>query len=468
MALHAERLQLDRRVVEAKRLLAEALAEHQGQLTGVRAAEAERVVSYEALLAAFAQVRGGALFYPYLGSGLGRGALVELGDGSVKYDLISGIGVHHWGHGGGPLLESQVSAALSDVVMQGNLQQNLESAELSLALLGLASGGTGLVHCFLSSSGAMANENALKLVFHKRPGANRILAFEHCFAGRTVALAQITDKPAFRVGLPAVLAVDYVPFFDPRQAGASTARALAVVREHLARYPGQHAAMWCELVQGEGGFNVGDRAFFVALLTELRARQVAIVIDEVQTFGRTLRPLAYQHFGLEEFVDVVAVGKMLQVCATLFSAAYRPAPGLLSQTFTASTSAIQAGRAIVAELAGEAFFGPTGRNQRVHGQFAAGFEAIAARHPGWIRGPYGLGAMIAFTVFDGSEERVKVLLRELFGLGVIAFYCGSYPARVRFLPPIGALRDTDIGVVCGLLEEALVRTAAATGWEGAA
>ena len=41
--------------------------------------------------------RGG--YYPYIGSGRGRGALVELIDGSVKWDMINGIGVHMFGRG---------------------------------------------------------------------------------------------------------------------------------------------------------------------------------------------------------------------------------------------------------------------------------------------------------------------------------------------------------------------------------
>ena len=60
----------------------------------------------------------------------------------------------------------------------------------------------------------MANENALKLLFHYQPRKTRILAFEGCFIGRTLALASITDKAKYRDGLPGTLSVDYLPFFD--------------------------------------------------------------------------------------------------------------------------------------------------------------------------------------------------------------------------------------------------------------
>lgn len=76
---------------------------------------------------AFSEARGGKLYYPYLGSGMGNGPFMELTDGSVRYDFINGIGVHHFEHSNAKIIEACLDAALEDTVMQGNLQQN-ESA----------------------------------------------------------------------------------------------------------------------------------------------------------------------------------------------------------------------------------------------------------------------------------------------------------------------------------------------------
>src|SRR5579859_3355188 len=60
-----------------------------------------------ALAAAIAARRGRPLFYDgIVGSGLGKGALVELADGSVKYDFITAIGTNFFGHGDPDLLET--------------------------------------------------------------------------------------------------------------------------------------------------------------------------------------------------------------------------------------------------------------------------------------------------------------------------------------------------------------------------
>jgi acetylornithine aminotransferase len=459
--LTSDRFRADPRVTEAKRLLLTALAQHQKTITGIRPADPQRKLSYDALISQWNQARGGNLFFPYLGAGIGNGPLVELADGSVKFDLISGIGVHHFGHSHPRLVEAGIDAALGDTVMQGNLQQNVESAKVAELLLQHAAKDSSLAHCFLTTSGAMANENALKLAFHKRPGTSRLMAFEHTFAGRTLALSSLTDKAAYRTGLPKALDVDYVPFFDSSRPAESIDRAVQAIRTHAARYPGQHAALWCELVLGEGGFYPGSAEFLEAVCKTAKASNLLVVADEVQTFGRTSELFAFQHFRLQRLVDIVTVGKMLQLCATLFTDTLKPAPGIVSQTFTASTSAILAAQAILEQLLSGEFFGPRGRNTQMHAQFTSRLDAIAARHTGWIRGPYGIGGMIAFTAFDGSDKLAKKLLQALFEAGVIAFYNGGAPTRIRFLPPVPVLTDNHINTVCTILEQTMQRVSEA-------
>lgn len=459
--LAAERLQNDPRIIEARRLVLAALAEHKQTLTDVRPPQKERATNYEQLVQDFADLRGGPLYFPYLGSGFGNGCLVELNDGSVKYDLISGIGVHGFGHSHPLLVSAGFDAAIQDTVMQGNLQQNVESADVSLLLLEAATreGSSRLAHVFLSTSGAMANENALKIAFQKHHPASRVLAFEHAFGGRTLALAQLTDKADYRQGLPTTLAVDYVPFLDPAEPKASGERAVRALRSHLDRYPGQHAVMCLELVQGEGGYNAGTREFFLPLLDLLKQHDITVWFDEVQTFGRSSSPFAFQTLGLGEYADVVTVGKMTQVCATLFTPALKPKPGLISQTFTGATSSLFAARAILNELLNGDYFGPTGQIAKLSNYFVSKLKDLASRRPGWVQGPFGFGTMIAFTPFDGSPEITKRLLIELYQAGVIGFIAGGRPARVRFLPPVGAARTEDIDAALEILESCMASIA---------
>ncbi len=452
--LIAKQLQADPRVAQAKQLILDALRDHQQMITGVRPPNPDFADEYQQALDEFGKLRGGALYYPYLSSGIGNGPFVELSDGSIKLDLITGIGVHGFGHSHPELVEAGIDAALCDTVMQGNLQQDSHGLEISRLLVDSAcETGGKLSHCFLSTSGAMANENALKIAMQHHAPADRIIAFEHCFAGRTLAMAQLTDKAAYRKGLPTVLGVDYIPFFDVNDPTGSTERAVAKFHEHLHRYPGKYCCLWMELIQGEGGYHVGDRLFFRELCKVAHDHGIAVIADEVQSFSRTSRLFAFQHFELDDCVDIVSLGKISQVCATLFTEEYKPQPGLISQTFTGNSMAILAGKAIVRGLLRGGFYGPEGHNMRFHQRFAGGLAELAKKYPQAISGPFGLGGMIAFTPFDGSETKAKEMCHRMFAAGLMGFVAGGAPTRIRFLLPLGAVNEDHIDLACQIIDQ---------------
>lgn len=441
--LLAEELRDDPRIKEAKNLLLAALQDHTASINHIEPADPERVKYYQNLIERMGQARGAPLFYPFLGSGIGNGSFVELLDGSIKYDMITGIGVHFMGHSSPEMAEAAFDAALSDTIMQGNLQQNRESLEVMDLLIKTS----GLPHCFLTTSGVMANENAVKVAFQHNQPAARILAFEHCFAGRSWSFSQVTDKPAYRVGLPLNVNVDYVPYYDEAHPEASTELAIRTLKKHIERYPKSHAVMIFELVQGEAGFYVGSRPFFEALMKICKENNIAVFSDEIQTFARTAALYAFQYFQLEEYVDILAIGKLSQVCATLFRDSYAPKPGLLSQTFTGSSSSLFACRTLLDLLIHGDYYGKTGRMAEIHERFEKHLKSIENEFPGKIKGPYGIGAMIAFTPGDGKHETTLKFVHELYNAGVLSFIAGNNPTRVRFLVPALVITDEQIDAV---------------------
>ncbi|MFN9850972.1 MAG: aminotransferase class III-fold pyridoxal phosphate-dependent enzyme, partial [Planctomycetota bacterium] len=357
-ALQYDALIGDPRVAQARALLGAALEEQRAKIDSIRPPVPELIESYRAKLSRLTNARGGATYFPYLSSGLGNGPFVQLGDGSVKLDFIVGIGVHGMGHSDSRMLQATIDASLEDTVMQGNLQHDESSLLMCEKLIELARRqGAKLDHCLLSTSGAMANENSLKIAFHYRAPASRVICIDNCFAGRTLALAALTDRPAYRSGLPATLDVDYITMFHPRDPEGTTRSALEGLHRLLDRYPGQHACLWLELVAGEGGYYPGTAEYFQGLCRACRERGVLIIFDEVQTFSRLSRPFAFQHFGLDEFADIVTLGKITQVCATLYGTALKPKGPILSQTFTASTASIRCGLAVLDHLDAQGCFG---------------------------------------------------------------------------------------------------------------
>lgn len=464
-------------VRQALDLIADAVREHGEELTDVRPPSEGLTQSYEELMSRAAAARGRGLLYPYIGSGLGRGALVELADGSVKWDMICGIGVHFFGHSHPGLIRETAAGSIGDTVMHGNLQSGFEPYEFSEALLEEASRGSRLKHCFVAASGALVNENALKLCFQKHNAAPRILAFKDCFMGRTVTMSQLGDSAGNRVGLPLSTLVDYMPFYDSAAAARSGgARQIDLACQHLQsyidRYPKQHACFVFELVQGEGGFNTAPREFFEELMKICKANDIAVWDDEIQTFGRTTSMFAYDGLGLGEYVDVLTVGKMTQACATLFTEEYNPGPGLLSATFTGSGAACRAGTFILNELRGGGFYGEDGLIARHHAAFREQAEALVARRPEWfppVEGTMmnpapaelvgGWGGMMRFSPFGGKKDRVMKSLKTCFEEGVILFACGHGPYHLRLLPPLGVMKMEEWPRVFACIERGLAKAA---------
>jgi acetylornithine aminotransferase len=454
MTTLADQLRDDPRIAQAKSLLLQALAVHQSKIDGIRPPNPALVPEYQKLLERLAVARGGAPYFPYLGSGLGNGPYVELADGSVKLDFIVGIGVHGMGHSHPKMLESTVDAAMEDTVMQGNLQTNSPAIRLAEMLLTLAKGsGARLDHCMLSTSGAMANENALKIAFHHRHPASRVICIDNCFAGRSLALAALTDRAPYRMNLPKTLDVDYLPMFHPSDPEGTTQEALKILRKLLARHPGQYACLWAELVAGEGGYYPGTTEYFEGLCKICREHNVTIIFDEVQTFTRLSRPYAFQHFGLDKYADIVTIGKITQVCATLYGDALKPKGPILSQTFTASSASIQAGIAVLKELEAKNCFGENGWNMQRARFFRERMTELAKKYPGKISGPFGEGMMMAFQPGDGSDDYAKKVVFDLYEAGLMGFLAGHDPARLRFLPSPAIANEQHIGLACDIIEK---------------
>lgn len=457
-------------VEAAIRSIRNELEARQRELTGARPSQAELAETLDGWLRRAAEVRGRNAIYPYLGSGFGNGPLVELVDGSVKWDLINGIGVHMFGHGDPELVEASLRASLGDVVMQGNLQFNPEAVEFAEILVEEARRSSRLRHAFVTNSGCMANESALKVCQQKRGGAPRIIAFADSFVGRSTTMSQIGDTAAYRQGVALNVLVDYLPFYDPELGQRSIELAAWHLSQLVERYPGQHCCLIAELVQGEGGFNAAPREFFVALFEIARKAGIPIWDDEVQTFGRTESMFCFERLGLGEYVDVVTVGKLTQACACLYTADFNPKPGLLSGTFAASTSSFATGISILRRLRDGGYYGPDGRIARLFAAYREHAEAFVARHPGWFPPVVnslgrstrtviaGTGGMMRLTPFGGDKARIGRLLNNLFDDGVIAFSCGHGPYHLRLLPPVGVMKPEHFGPVFEIMEKSFART----------
>jgi len=439
---------------EQIKTLVNSYLENSSSIKEVCGPKADRVESLEQSAESIKESRGRPLFFNYVGSGRGNGPYVELEDGSVKMDLINGIGIHILGHSHPQILTKTVEASLSDAVMQGNLQPNKEYQKILKKLTDISSRHSNLKHAWLSPSGAMANENALKMCRQKTNGARMVISFNNAFAGRTTMMAELTDNDNYRQGLPRYNDVLRVPFYDKNNPNSSS-EALEAFKTHVENHRGNICAFMFEPMQGEGGYRVAPREFFIPMLEICKKEGIPVFLDEVQTFCRTGYFFAYETLCLAEYVDVVSVAKTLQNGATFYTPEFNPKPGLVSGTFAGSTTALAAGLEILNELDKD-YMGPQGKIQKIHNAFTSMLKELnETTCKGMVSDVEGLGLMVAFTPFDGSKEKMLTLVKKLFENGVMGFGCGSGPYRMRFLLP-AILEDEHIAEIKTILEKTLL------------
>lgn len=424
------------------------------EISGVRPAHPEHEASGKKWIERAGAIRGRPLHYPYVGTGSGNGVYVELEDGSVKMDLINGIGIHLMGHANPRVMEAATRGAISDIVNQGNLQPNREYILFLEKLVGLAAKNSRLKYGWLATCGTMANESALKITRQKNSPARMVLGFKNAFAGRSTMMAEVTDNPAYKVGLPEYHEMLRIPFYDKKDP-QSAEKSLRMMKEHAAKHDKNISTFVFEPMLGEGGYQAAPREFFLPMLEFCKEQKIAIWADEVQTFTRTGEIFAFETLQIGQYIDLCTIAKTAQVGATLYTEEYNPKPGLIAGTFSGASACLSAGIEIM-NMLGEGYLGPQGRIQQIHQKFIGMLNELnQTTCKGLLTDAGGMGLMIAVTPYDGSKEKVDNLLKRMFNNGMIAFTCGKDPIRVRFLVP-AIIKDSDIDVAKSIIEKSIL------------
>lgn len=422
------------------------------RIEGVRPPDPALEGAAQQEIANLGATRSRPLFYNYLGSGLGRGPYVELQDGSVKLDLINGIGIHLFGHSHPKVVRATLKGALGDVVQQGNLQPNTEYLKFSAKLLEVAKRNSRLNYVWLATCGTMANENALKMARQKNRGTRMIMTFKNAFAGRSTMMTEITDNPAFKVGIPEYGEILRLPFYDPNGPKDKTLNAM---KEHVAKHEKNICCFVFEPMLGEGGYRAANREFYIPLMEFCKERGIPIWADEIQTFTRTGNFFAFETHDIGKYIDICTIAKTAQNGATFFTEEFKPDPGLLGGTFSGSTPALTAGLEILNMLDDEGYMGPQGKVMQIHKEFVGMLNDLNETScKGLLREAGGLGLMVAVTPLDGTKDKQLALLKSLFKNGLICFGCGSDPYRIRFLLP-AIITSADIQVARKIIEKSV-------------
>jgi len=350
-------------------------------------------------------------------------------ENGVEYlDLYSGHGVISIGHSH-PEYVNRLREQLDKIGFYSNAIQNPLQVELAKKLGALS--GYDDYSLFLCSSGAEANENALKLAsFHTEK--SRIIAFDNSFHGRTSAAVAATDNKKIVAPMNAQQSVTFLPL-----------NKIELVETELEKR--DVCCVIIEGIQGVGGLDEGTTEFFQALEKVCKKHNVVLILDEVQSgYGRSGKFFAHQYHDIKPDIISIAkgMGNGFPIGGILISPKIKASFGLLGTTFGGSHLSCAAGIAVLETIEKE-------KLQENATQIYYHFLEVI-KDMQYVKKIKGKGLMLGLEFdFDVSELRKKLIMEKHVFTGN-----SSNKNLLRILPPLTITKEA-INHFVKVLREAL-------------
>ena len=365
----------------------------------------------------------------------GSGVYLYDAEGKSYLDFGSGIAVNSLGYDD-PGLKAALHAAAEGLIHTSNLYHTAPGERLAAELVARSFASK----VFFCNSGAEANEGAFK--FARRwartlgEAKHEIIALRGSFHGRLFGTLAATDRPSYR--LPFRPLAPGISIFERDLKELDAALNADTV-----------AALIVEPIQGEGGVRVIDAGFLRELRAVTKARNVALIFDEIQCgLGRTGTLFAYEQVGVEP--DMITLAKPLAgglpMGAVLMTEPIAAAMqyGDHGTTFGGGPFVASVALHVLERLADPALL----EHVRETGAwFGRELNEIAHR-TGRIRQVRGAGFMWGIDVMGTASHVVS----EAMAHGLLVLTAGEY--TVRILPPLVATKE-ELARGLQILEEVL-------------
>ena len=350
-------------------------------------------------------------------------------ENGVEYlDLYGGHAVISIGHCH-PTYVQNLSEQLNQIGFYSNAVKNPLQIQLA-EKLAIASNCNNY-ELFMCSSGAEANENALKLAsFHTNKPS--IIAFENSFHGRTSAAVASTDNPKIVAPLNAQQDVQFFALGD-----------LKAVETTLQK--GNTCAIIIECIQGVGGLDQSTTAFYQGLETLCKTYDAVLIADEVQSgFGRSGDFFAFQKHGITPHIISMAkgMGNGFPVGGILIHPEIQASYGLLGTTFGGNHLACAATLSVLEVLETQ--------NLMLNAQHMEIYFREKAKEVPQIHQLKGRGLMLGLAFdFPVAELRKALLYKHKIFTG-----SSKNPNLIRILPPL-TIKKGHIGTFFSALKQEL-------------
>ncbi|MGY3749482.1 acetylornithine transaminase [Vagococcus acidifermentans] len=332
-------------------------------------------------------------------------------NGEKYLDFTSGIGVANLGY-----TQPELIAALTEQAGLLWHTPNLYRNSLQEKVAAQLAGSRDML-AFFCNSGTEANEAAIKLI-RKHTGKQQIITFDQSFHGRTFGSMSATGQSAVHDGFGSVVeGFVHVPFND------SHALKEAVTEET--------AAIFLELVQGEGGVVPADDAWLSDVVQLCRTHGLLLAVDEVQTgMGRTGKLYASDVYRIEPDIVTLAkgLGNGIPVGAML---AKRPlaasfSPGTHGSTFGGNKLALSVAAKVVDLIDSPEFLTEVERL----GRFSLEYLAEGLKNCRTVTAIRGKGLMLGIE----ATTDIPQLIASLAEKKLLVLRAGQ--SVIRLLPPL--------------------------------
>ncbi|MDD3296788.1 MAG: aspartate aminotransferase family protein [Candidatus Omnitrophica bacterium] len=207
-------------------------------------------------------------------------------------DLFPGWGVSILGHSH-PRLAKIIARQAKCLI---HLPNNLFSVEQALLAKKIVDKSFP-AKVFFANSGAEAVEGAVKLSRLFGKGSRyEVITMKNSFHGRTFGALSATGQKKYK------------EVFKPLVPGFKEAR-FNDFCDFKRKVTAKTAAVMLELIQGEGGVNVADKDYVQKLYAYCKAKNILLIIDEVQTgMARTGKLFCYQNYGIMPDIMILSKG----------------------------------------------------------------------------------------------------------------------------------------------------------------
>lgn len=246
----------------------------------------------------------------------GKGLYLIDKDGNRYLDAVAGTFNHTLGYGH-PVVHREIARVLASGLMHLSSSFTNPTVEAAhAALVSIAPANLGLCHTKGSTGGSTAIEQAIRTAWAKT-GRTSLMAFRNGHHGQTLATTEVSGMPFRRdrtkpIRLPMVHVEPPDCYRCPvgKKPETCNLNCLELIEKALDHPPGgenDFAAFVAEPILGAGGGITPPPGYWPELHERLKRRGVLLILDEIQTFGRTGKFFAAQHFGVDP--DMIAVAK---------------------------------------------------------------------------------------------------------------------------------------------------------------